>query len=102
MKVMDIIHTDICGPMNIVSPGGSWHFLTMIDDHSRYTIVYFLKEKSEAADVIEDYVSMVKIDLEDVRLREANTNRNVWDDSVVSSMGLLPSIQLDTHWSRIC
>lgn len=59
-KVLDIIHTDICGPMNTMSPGGSRYFLTMIDDHSRYTVVYFLKKKSEAADVIEDYVSMVK------------------------------------------
>lgn len=103
-KVLDIIHTDICGPMNTVSPGGSRYFLTMIDDHSRYTVVYFLKKKSEAADVIEDYVSMVKnrfgrcptVIRSD---QEANTNRSVWDDSIVS-MGSLPSTRLATHRSK--
>lgn len=59
-KVLDLIHTDICGPMNTVTPGGSRYFLTMIDDHSRYTVVYFLKRKSDAADVIKEYVTMVR------------------------------------------
>lgn len=33
--------------------------MTLIDDHSRYTTVYFLNRKSEAADRIEEYVEMV-------------------------------------------
>lgn len=58
-KVLDLVHSDICGPMNTTSPGGSRYFLTIIDDFSRYTMVYFLKRKSEAIDRIEDYVNMV-------------------------------------------
>lgn len=48
---------DICGPMTIVSPGGSRYILTMIDNNSRYlhTVTYFIKKKSDAADIIEYY-----------------------------------------------
>lgn len=53
--VLDIVHSDVCGPMT-TSPGGCRYYMTMIDDHSRYTVVYFLKEKSEVADKIREYV----------------------------------------------
>ena len=59
-KVLDLIHTDICGPMNTVSPGGCRYFMTMIDDFSRFTVVYFLQRKSEAAERIQQYVRMVE------------------------------------------
>lgn len=52
---MDIIHMGICGPMITVSPGGSRYFLTMIDNNSRHTVAYFIKKKSDAADIIEYY-----------------------------------------------
>ena len=58
-RVLDLAHTDICGPINTATSGGSRYFLTMIDDFSRYTMVYFFKRKSEAAEVIEEYVTMV-------------------------------------------
>lgn len=45
-EVLELIHSDICGPMQTVTPGGRKYFLTLIDDYSRYTIVYLLNEKS--------------------------------------------------------
>lgn len=45
--ILDIIHTDLCGPMENLSIGKAKYFLTFIDDHSRKTFVYFLKSKSE-------------------------------------------------------
>lgn len=53
--VLDIVHSDVCGPMT-TSPGGCRYYMTMIDDHSRYTVVYFLKEKSEVIEKIREYV----------------------------------------------
>lgn len=53
--VLDIVHSDVAGPMT-TTPGGCRYYMTMIDDHSRYTVVYFLKEKSEVADKIREYV----------------------------------------------
>lgn len=46
-ELLGIVHTDLCGPMNVSSIGGSRYFISFIDDLSRMTFVYFLKHKSE-------------------------------------------------------
>uniref|UniRef100_A0A251SDS7 Putative zinc finger, CCHC-type n=1 Tax=Helianthus annuus TaxID=4232 RepID=A0A251SDS7_HELAN len=47
-KPLQLIHSDICGPMRTESISGCRYFITFIDDYSRKTWVYFLKLKSEA------------------------------------------------------
>jgi hypothetical protein len=59
-EVLDLIHTDICGPMQTITPGHKKYFLTMIDDYSRYTKVYLLNQKSEACQKIKEYVKFVQ------------------------------------------
>ena len=44
---LELIHTDIYGPMKTPSLESQRYFLIFIDDFSRMTWVYFLKEKSE-------------------------------------------------------
>ncbi|EOY01319.1 Uncharacterized protein TCM_011252 [Theobroma cacao] len=45
---LQLIHTDLGGPMNIPSLGGSRYFLLFIDDVTMYSWILFLKFKSEA------------------------------------------------------
>ena len=45
---LQLIHADLCGPIIPSSFGKNKYFLLFIDDFSRKTWVYFLKEKSEA------------------------------------------------------
>jgi hypothetical protein len=45
-KCLQLVHSDLCGPLE-TSLGGCKYFLLFIDDYSRMTWVYFLKEKSE-------------------------------------------------------
>ncbi|CAI5773473.1 Retrovirus-related Pol polyprotein from transposon TNT 1-94 [Podarcis lilfordi] len=59
-KVLDIVHTDICGPMNVPSLGKNRYILIFLDDFSRFCVVYFLKEKSETVDKLQEYIAMVK------------------------------------------
>lgn len=59
-NILDLIHTDICGPMQTVTPGGNRYFLTVIDDFSRYSWVYLLQMKSEAVDCIKNFVQLMK------------------------------------------
>lgn len=59
-SVLDLIHSDVCGPMQATSLGGKRYILTFIDDFSRYTVVYFLREKSEVGAKIKEYIEMVK------------------------------------------
>ena len=44
-RVGEIIHSDLCGPMEENSIGGSRYFLQFKDDFSSYVTLYFLKNK---------------------------------------------------------
>ena len=46
--VLGLIHTDVCGPMNISARDGYVYFITFIDDLSKYGYVYLMKHKSES------------------------------------------------------
>ena len=59
-KPLQLIHSDLCGPLNIASVGGSKYFVSFIDDYSRYVSVYFLKTKDEAYDKFIEYVELVE------------------------------------------
>ena len=45
--LLEIIHTDVCGPMNIEARDKYHYFLIFTDDLSRYGYIYLMKQKSE-------------------------------------------------------
>ena len=55
----DLVHCDIWGPYHVVSYTGHNCFLTLVDDCTRFTWVYLLKQKSDAAVVIPRFFNMV-------------------------------------------
>lgn len=59
-QVLDIVHTDICGPMQNITPSGNKYFMVIIDDFTRFTKTYLLKQKSEAVDKLKEYVRWVE------------------------------------------
>lgn len=59
-QVLELVHTDICGPMRTATLGGSKYFMTFIDDKSRKVFVYFLKSKAEALAKFQDFQHMVE------------------------------------------
>ena len=44
--VLDLIHSDLCGPMLVVSLRGYVYSVTFIDDHSRKTWIYFRRARN--------------------------------------------------------
>lgn len=60
-KRLEIIVSDLCGPLRIKSVGGSSFFLTLTDVFSDYTEVKFLKNKSEAKEHIINFIEFSKI-----------------------------------------
>lgn len=54
-EVLELVHTDLCGPMNIQARGGYEYFVTFIDDYSRYGYIYLLRRKSECFDKFKEY-----------------------------------------------
>ena len=59
-KPLELIHSDVCGPLNVSSLGGSRYFMTVIDDYSKYFTVYPLKHKDEALSKFKDYATNVE------------------------------------------
>ena len=57
---LQLIHSDICGPMNVKSVGGSRYFVTFIDDFSRFTHVYMIQNKSEVLDKFQEFVQLTE------------------------------------------
>ena len=46
-RKLELIYSDVCGPLQVESIGGSCYFVTFIDDYSRCVAVYFIKNKME-------------------------------------------------------
>ncbi|XP_026441683.1 uncharacterized protein LOC113340837 [Papaver somniferum] len=57
---LELIHSDLCSPMEEVSRGGNRYCITFIDDFSRKTWVYLLKLKSEAANAFKNFKVFVE------------------------------------------
>lgn len=57
---LELIHSDLAGPMENVSYGGAKYMLTFIDDFSKMAFVYFLKEKSMVLDTFVEFKQMVE------------------------------------------
>ncbi|KAL0411607.1 UNVERIFIED_CONTAM: hypothetical protein Slati_3750400 [Sesamum latifolium] len=53
--LLDLDHTDVCGPLSTPARGGFSYIITFIDDHSRYGYVYLMRYKSEAFGKFKEY-----------------------------------------------
>lgn len=59
-NVLDLIHSDLCGPMESSSIGGVKYFLTFIDDHSRKVFTYFVHFKSQVLSIFVNFKVMIE------------------------------------------
>ena len=48
LKLLELIHMDLCGPMRIQSRSGKRYVFVIVDDYSRFTLTLFLVSKDEA------------------------------------------------------
>jgi hypothetical protein len=46
--LLELVHTDVCGPMSSMARGGFQYFVTFTDDFSRYRYIYLMRHKSES------------------------------------------------------
>ena len=59
-RPLQLVYADIYGPINPYSLGKNKYFLLFINDFSRKTWVYFLREKFEAFDVFKKLKVLVE------------------------------------------
>lgn len=58
--ILEIIHTDICGPLRVPSVSGARYIIVFIDDKSRWCTVDFLKTKDECLKSFKAFKSRVE------------------------------------------
>lgn len=46
-RALELIHSDVCGPMQVCSWGGARYLLTFTDDHTRKTFGFLMKSKQK-------------------------------------------------------
>lgn len=61
---LDLIHTDVWGPAPINSTSGFRYYIIFVDDHSRYTWIYPMKQKSEALTIFTQFKNLIENKLE--------------------------------------
>jgi len=71
---LQLIHSNICGPMNVRARSGATYFITFIDDFTRFGYVYLISHKSEALGCFERYMNEVENQL-DKRIKVLRTDR---------------------------
>ena len=54
-KPLELVHTDVCGPMRVQARCGNEYFVTFTDEYSRYGFVYLMRQKSETFDKFREY-----------------------------------------------
>ncbi|CAB0033335.1 unnamed protein product [Trichogramma brassicae] len=59
-KPLEVVHTDVCGPMRTTSKGGARWFVTFIDEHTRFCAVYFMKDKAQVTDRFIEFKNLVE------------------------------------------
>jgi hypothetical protein len=59
-EVVELIHTHVCGPFLNESYGGSKIFLTVINDFSRFSWVFFLKRTSDGCIMLRAFFNHVE------------------------------------------
>ena len=59
-NLQSLIHNDLGDLKNMMIRGGKRFYITFIDDYSRYTRVYLLRNKDEARDVFIKYKNEVE------------------------------------------
>ena len=61
-KKLQRVFVDLSGPMTVQSIGGKRYTLIVRDDYTRFTRVYFMRHKSDAASAFESFLAEVRAD----------------------------------------
>jgi hypothetical protein len=58
--ILDLVHSDVCGPLSSPSLSGCLYYVIFIDDCSSKCWIYFLKEKNDTFDKFKEYKSFIE------------------------------------------
>ena len=59
-EVLELVHTDLCGPIKVKSCKGGMYIMLFVDDYSGMMIVMFLKQKLDPFQMFKWYLARVE------------------------------------------
>ena len=63
-KPLELIHTNLCGPIRKNSPRGEKYYIIFIDDFSRMCWIRLIKHKDEALEKFQIFKALVENELD--------------------------------------
>nr|GEU59544.1 hypothetical protein [Tanacetum cinerariifolium] len=72
---LELLHIDLCGPMQVASINGKKYILMIVDDYSRFTWVYFLHTKDETPEIIKNFIAGVQLNY-NAKVHKIQTNND--------------------------
>ncbi|KAL0413818.1 UNVERIFIED_CONTAM: Retrovirus-related Pol polyprotein from transposon TNT 1-94 [Sesamum radiatum] len=73
-ELLELIHSDLADFKNTLSKGGKKYYMSFVDDFSRYTKIYLLRTKDEAAEMFLRYKTEVENQL-DKKIKRLRSDR---------------------------
>ena len=58
--LLDLIHTDVCGPFRSTTRDAKCFYVMFTDDYSRYGYIYLIKHKSETFEKFKEFKQEVE------------------------------------------
>jgi transposase InsO family protein len=55
-RPLELLHMDLFDPIAYISIGGSKYCLVIVDDYSRFTLVFFLQKKSQTQETLKGFL----------------------------------------------
>ena len=74
-KPLEIVHTDLCGPMKTKGLEGELYFMLLVDDYARMPCVCFIKKKSKAFEHFTIFKEMVENETE-LKIKTLRSNNS--------------------------
>ena len=59
-ELLQLVHSDVCGPLSVQARGGYEYFITFTDDYSRYGYIYLMHKKYETFGKFKEFMAEVE------------------------------------------
>jgi len=60
VEVLELIYSDVCGPLKPLTHSRFEYFMTLIDDYSRYCTIYLLKKKLDVFNTFKQWKTYIE------------------------------------------
>jgi transposase InsO family protein len=91
-RPLELLHMDLFGPTSFVSVGGNSYCLVIVDNYSRFTWVYFLRDKSNVFETFKSFAifaqNQFNFDIKKVRSDNESEFKNVRIDEYCDDKGI--------------